>query len=89
VASGTIEWPFTLDSKGVPQWQAEAPRGVEHHYAPLSWGLENGQLNDRDCLCTIEPINSCSVAARQGDSAPAPPVRPAPTPGSTPRRPNP
>lgn len=64
VASGMIEWPFTLDSKGVPQWQAEAPRGVEHHYAPLSWGLANGQLNDGDCLCTIEPINSCSQQAR-------------------------
>jgi hypothetical protein len=63
VASGTIEWPFTLDGKGVPQWQARPPQGVEHHYAPLSWGLANGQLNDGDCLCTIEPISSCVQAA--------------------------
>jgi hypothetical protein len=91
VASGTIEWPFTLNENGVPQWQARAPQGVEHHYAPLSWGLANGQLKDGSCLCRIEPINSCSVAARQGRRAerPSRPVRPAPTPPSPPRRPNP
>ena len=102
VASGTIEWPFTLDANGVRLWQARAPLGVEHHYAPLGWGLATGQLNDVSCLCTIDPINSCSIAARRGNraenpsrpgrpapaTAPAhPPVRPAPA--QAPRRPNP
>jgi hypothetical protein len=99
VARGTIEWPFTLDANGVPLWQARPPLGVEHHYAPLSWGFANGQLHDGSCLCTIEPINSCSLAARQFNRAenptrPAPVVAPAhpparPAPAPTPRRPNP
>jgi hypothetical protein len=60
VATGTIEWPSTLDSTGTLVNDALAPDGIEHHWAPLgfiSWNDEDLQVEP--CRCEFDPINSC------------------------------
>ncbi|HJV62401.1 MAG TPA: DUF6519 domain-containing protein [Albitalea sp.] len=78
VATGSIEWPSTLDASGTVQWQPQPPRGVEHHYAPLGYVAVNsdGNLDTTRCLCEIEPINTCD-AQRRIDRGQPPAPRPA------------
>lgn len=75
VPSGTIEWPSTSVAGSATQWLAQPPRGVEHHYAPLTWANAQGQLRDGSCLCTIEPVNSCSQMARNSRNTSATPAK--------------
>jgi hypothetical protein len=78
VASGSIEWPATPDADGNPLWEAQPPRGVEHHYAPLGFiAMADNEVSVAPCLCEIEPVNSCSRVARNLTAAVAVAPRPA------------
>ncbi|HZS45945.1 MAG TPA: DUF6519 domain-containing protein [Blastocatellia bacterium] len=62
VATGTIEWPATLDTatkKMVPN--QELPDGIEHHYAPLGFVQWNslGQFDIKSCRCEFVPYRAC------------------------------
>ena len=70
VATGDIQWPD--DSAGNPQLLA--PRGVEHHQAPL--GFVGRSVNGQDvgvlqpCACLVYPLSTCGVLGQRGQAAP-------------------
>lgn len=90
VATGRIDWREDMDGKPVPQ----APRGIQHHYAPLGYAGVNSDGNASvtgSCTCTVYPMNSCGMYGQQvrneGDNvvppqrkpgAPVSPAKPAP-----------
>ena len=65
VATGSIEWPTTVDGQGNVTWLPERPRGVAHHYASLGFvGLVDGAFGVSPCVCTIDPISDCNSQLR-------------------------
>ncbi|HMI91848.1 MAG TPA: DUF6519 domain-containing protein [Polyangiales bacterium] len=66
VATGSIEWPNVRAADGSTLWEARAPHGVGHHYAPLGFLGPNsdGDPEVSPCTCEIQPINSCGPNLR-------------------------
>lgn len=69
VATGNIEWPSAIDG----MTRQGAPRGVLHHYAPLTFAIwAGGNVTFTECDCTFAPQSSCfkvanQIAPAQGD----------------------
>lgn len=78
VATGDIDWPRDTSATGAVTWRPRPPRGVEHHYASLGYlGIDAaGTFGITPCLCTIEPVNSCSRARAANGGVAAPTRRP-------------
>lgn len=70
VATGDIQWP--QDAAGNPQLLA--PRGVEHHQAPLGFvgRSANGQDVDvlQPCACLVYPLSTCGVLGQRVQTSP-------------------
>lgn len=59
VATGKVEWPTRTTANGEVS-QALAPRGIEHHYAPLAYIAFKGEdLLVHGCRCDFDPASSC------------------------------
>jgi hypothetical protein len=84
VATGSIEWPYTVAADGSIEWESQAPDGVQHHYAPVGFvGITaNGGLGASSCLCQLISINSCTRLRQLPPigRSPATKSAPAPTP---------
>lgn len=59
VATGRLEWPEDAGGNALLQ----APRGTEHHYAPLGLvgNMGNGEIETHSCRCTVYPLSNCGV----------------------------